>query len=143
MIIVGSLLNFAATGALFATTVVLRQAGTNTAAVAITGCLIAVTVLAGTVWMVAPLALGLFFAPAANAALMSRLAATTPNRIQGRVISVVILFATAAAALAPLTVGLLVEHTNPHISVAIVVIAAATSAVVATLSTGLNDDTAR
>ena len=178
VILVGSLLNFAATGALFATTVVLRQAGTTSAvigvclgvaaaggllgalaanrmmsrrtvhqlvggaAVAITGCLIAVTVLAGTIWMVAPLALGLFFAPAANAALMSRLAATTPNRIQGRVISVVILFATAVAAVAPLTVGLLVEHTNPHVAVGIVVIAAAASGVVATLSAGLRDDTA-
>jgi len=173
VILVGSLLNFAATGALFATTVVLRQAGTTSAvigvclgvaaaggllgalaanpmmnrrtvhqlvqgaAVAITGCLIAVTVLAGTVWMVAPLALGLFFAPAANAALMSRLAATTPNRIQGRVISVVILFATAAAALAPLTVGLLVEHANRNGAVVTVLVAAAASAVVLSVSNRL------
>ncbi|WP_329614627.1 MFS transporter [Streptomyces brevispora] len=65
--------------------------------------------LAGRFLMVLPLALGLFLAPAINAALFGRLAAMTPNHLQGRVISVVVLLATAAASAAPLTAGLFVE----------------------------------
>ncbi|MET9886274.1 MFS transporter [Streptomyces sp. NPDC006430] len=66
--------------------------------------------LAGRLAMVAPLALGLFLAPALNSALFGRIASTTPTRIQGRVISVVALSATAAASTAPIMVGFVVEQ---------------------------------
>ncbi|WP_330237524.1 MFS transporter [Streptomyces sp. NBC_00525] len=73
--------------------------------------------------MVLPLALGLFLAPAINAALFGRLAVTTPNHLQGRVISVVVLLATASASAAPLSSGMFVERLGS--------IAAMTSCVVA------------
>lgn len=53
------------------------------------GCLATATLLTGTLAMVVPLAIGLFFAPAADAALFGHLASTTPSQLQGRVISVV------------------------------------------------------
>ncbi|MER6200562.1 MFS transporter [Streptomyces sp. NPDC001586] len=72
--------------------------------------LVASALLTGRLLMVLPLALGLFLAPAINAALFGRLAATTPDHLQGRVISVVVLFATLTASAAPLASGLLVER---------------------------------
>ncbi|MFE5536278.1 MFS transporter [Streptomyces sp. NPDC056519] len=72
--------------------------------------LVASALLTGRLLMVIPLALGLLLAPAINAALLGRLAATTPDHLQGRVISVVVLFATVTAAAAPLSAGLLVER---------------------------------
>jgi hypothetical protein len=48
---------------------------------------------------VAPLAIGIFLTPAANASLFGRLAATTPEQLQGRVISVVFFAATGTASL--------------------------------------------
>lgn len=107
---------------------------------AITICLVAATVLAGSIWMVLPIAAGLAFAPTANAALMGRLAATTPNDVQGRVISVVILFATAAAGVAPVLVGVLAEYTNAHLALSIGIVAATGSAIVAISSRGLRTE---
>lgn len=72
--------------------------------------LAASALLTGNFSMVVPLALGLFLAPAINAALFGRLATTTPDHLQGRVISVVVLFATVVASAAPLAAGLLTER---------------------------------
>lgn len=173
VILVGSLLNFAAVAALFGTTITLKQAGQPPAVIgiaqgvaafgglagailahrmmrgktvrtlllgtttAIAICLAGSVALAGQVWMVIPIAAGLAFAPAANAALMSQLAATTPNEVQGRVISVVILFATAAAGTAPLIVGSLAEHATQYLAMGIGWLAAVASVGVAITSKGL------
>lgn len=66
--------------------------------------------LAGEIVMVVPVTLGLFLAPAVNSALFGKIASVTAARIQGRVISVVVLSATAAASLAPVIAGVVVEH---------------------------------
>lgn len=168
-------LNFAVTGALFATTVVLRQAGVSAAiiglaqAVAVCGgllgafaatalssrlslrqivlvvawilvaCMVAATLLTGTLAMVMPLAVGLFFAPAANAALFGHLASTTPSQLQGRVISVVIFAATSTAALSPVVIGALVENVAADIALLTCAVAVTVSAVAATLGAGLRD----
>lgn len=87
--------------------------------------------------MVIPLAVGLFLAPAANAGLFSRLAATTPNHLQGRVVSVVMLAATTAASLAPVTTGVLIEHLNAATAMAICALAVGISSITATLSRGM------
>ncbi|WP_331742706.1 MFS transporter (plasmid) [Streptomyces sp. NBC_00868] len=65
--------------------------------------------LAGEIAMVVPVTLGLFLAPAVNSALFGKIASVTAARIQGRVISVVVLSAMAAASLAPVIAGLVVE----------------------------------
>jgi fucose permease len=101
------------------------------------GCLVAATLLTGRLSMMLPLAIGLFFAPAANAALFGHLAATTPDHLLGRVTSVVVLAATSAAALAPLATGTIIEHLDGKFSVLLCAVALAGSAVAATLSAGL------
>lgn len=82
-----------------------RRLGFRTLMVTVTLALVAsvasATALTGRVAMAVPLAVGIFLAPSANVALFGRLAATTPDEIQARVISVVILAATGAAAVAP------------------------------------------
>ncbi|MFX4295277.1 MFS transporter [Streptomyces bohaiensis] len=98
--------------------------------------LVASTALNGSLAMVAPLAAGLFLAPAVNSTLFGRIAATTPVHIQGRVISVVALSATAAAALAPITVGTAVEHLGGTAAMATVVAAGALSLAAAALNRG-------
>ncbi|WP_405897239.1 MFS transporter [Streptomyces sp. NBC_00727] len=89
--------------------------------------LVASTALNGGLLMVVPLAAGLFLAPAVNSLLFGRLAATTPARIQGRVISVVALAATGAASLAPVVVGALVEQRGGTAAMTTAVAAAALS----------------
>jgi len=83
-----------------------------TATVVLTVGVTIATVLVGHLLMAVPVAVGLFFAPPVNAALFSRLAATTPDRIQARVISVIVLSATVAGALAPLLGGVLINHSG-------------------------------
>jgi MFS family permease len=57
-----------------------------------------------------PVALALLLAPAANAALVAGVLRSAPEGMHGRVISTVVMAATALAALAPLIAGLLVQH---------------------------------
>lgn len=57
-----------------------------------------------------PVAVTLLLAPTVNAALFAAMLRISPEDMRGRVNSAVILVATALAALAPLTSGLLVEH---------------------------------
>ncbi|KQX57965.1 MULTISPECIES: MFS transporter [unclassified Streptomyces] len=107
-----------------------------TALAALVVLLAASTVLNGSLAMVAPLAVGLFLAPAVNSLLFGRIAATTPAHIQGRVISVVALSATAAASLAPIVVGVVVEHRGGTAAMAAVLTAAVLSLAAATLTRG-------
>jgi len=57
-----------------------------------------------------PLALDLVLAPAANAALFGVMLRSAPDEMRGRVSNAVLMVATALAALAPLSAGLLVQH---------------------------------
>ena len=73
-------------------------------------CLAVSAALSGHLVMVLPITIALFLAPALNAAIFSKLAATTPEHLQGRVISAVLASTGVAVAAAPLTAGLLITH---------------------------------
>jgi MFS family permease len=178
VLLIAAPLNLAATGAIFATTIVLRQQGTAAGViglaqgvvgvggllgafaaawivrrlsvvrlirVACLGLLLALaatTALTGSVLMVLPLSAGLFLAPAANAALFGRLAATTPDHLQARVISVVMLAATGAAAFAPLAVGLVISDVGGRAALAGCTAAIAASVLTSLLARGIREQVA-
>jgi len=54
-----------------------------------------------------PLGLAVFLGPACNAALFGFQAAITPDRLQGRVLSIIMVAATSLAAAAPIAGGLI------------------------------------
>lgn len=58
----------------------------------------------------APVALALLLAPAANGALVAVVLRSAPEDMRGRVISTVVMAATALATLAPLIAGLIIQH---------------------------------
>ncbi|MCM4077575.1 MFS transporter [Paractinoplanes hotanensis] len=84
-----------------------------------------------------PLGLTVFLGPAANAALFGYQAAITPDRLQGRVISVIMVAATSLAALAPLLAGTILAWRGPATAILFFAAAVAGSALIATLGTGL------
>lgn len=109
-------------------------------AIAILSASLAVSAtLSGRLVMAVPVAIALFLAPALNAATFSKLAVTTPEHLQGRVISVVIASAGIAAATAPLTAGLLITHLNGEAAMAATAAAAGAALLVALTSHGLRD----
>ncbi|BCJ51275.1 hypothetical protein Asp14428_27500 [Actinoplanes sp. NBRC 14428] len=69
--------------------------------------------LTGSVAAAVPVALALFLGPTANAALFGHQAAITPDRLQGRVVSVIIVVATSVSATAPLLAGVLIAVFGP------------------------------
>ncbi|MFI1369899.1 MFS transporter [Streptomyces griseochromogenes] len=99
--------------------------------------LMASALLTGNFSMVVPLALGLFLAPAINAALFGRLATTTPDHLQGRVISVVVLSATAVASTAPLAAGLFIDRLSSAAAMTVCVAAMGLSLISALCLRGL------
>lgn len=96
-------------------------------------------VLSGSLAMVLPLTVALFMAPALNAAIFAKLASTTPEHLQGRVISVILASTGVSVAAAPLAAGLLITHLGGW--AALTACAAATSAAltVTTTSRGLKE----
>ncbi|MFD4508598.1 MFS transporter [Streptomyces sp. NPDC058457] len=78
----------------------------------------------------APVALALLLAPAANAALVAAVLRSAPEDMRGRVISTVMMAATALATLAPLIAGLIIQHASGAWAVGVF---AATTAVAAVL----------
>ncbi|MFJ9901893.1 MFS transporter [Streptomyces sp. NPDC101152] len=81
--------------------------------------------------LAAPVALALLLAPAANAALIAVVLRSAPEDMRGRVISTVVMAATALATLAPLIAGLIIQHASGAWAVGAF---AATTAVAAVLS---------
>jgi len=69
---------------------------------------LAAAALSGRPVMALPLAAGFALGPAVNTALYTRIGVTVPDQVQSRVISVVMLAATGAAALSPLACGVLI-----------------------------------
>jgi MFS family permease len=84
-----------------------------------------------------PVALAVFLGPAVNAALFGHQAAITPDRLQGRVVSVVFLVATSAAAVAPLLAGLLIAAWGSPAAIVVLALSVAGAALAATLSRGI------
>ncbi|GGK88262.1 MFS transporter [Mangrovihabitans endophyticus] len=68
----------------------------------------AAAMVADSVAAAVPVAAVVFLGPASNAALFGHLAAITPDRLQGRVVSVVIVMATSISAIAPLLAGTMI-----------------------------------
>ncbi|MFI7282487.1 hypothetical protein ACIBOV_19730 [Micromonospora chersina] len=73
----------------------------------------------------------------ANAVLFGYQAAITPDRLQGRVVSVIFLAATSAAALAPGLAGLLLARFPAAVTMLVFAALVGVSAITATLSTGI------
>jgi hypothetical protein len=84
-----------------------------------------------------PVAIAVFLGPASNAALFGHQAAITPDRLQGRVVSVVIVVATSVASAAPLLAGVMITTWGSPVSVLVFAAAVAGSAVAATVSRGI------
>jgi MFS transporter len=84
-----------------------------------------------------PVAIAVFLGPASNAALFGLQAAITPDRLQGRVISVVIVVATSVSAAAPLIAGVLITTLGAPVAVLLFATAVAGSAIAATVSRGI------
>lgn len=87
--------------------------------------------------MAVPITCALVLSPAANSVLFGRLAETTPDHLQARVVSVVFFAATTAASLAPFFSGLLIEHVAGSVAMELTAIAAGLSAIAAMVSRGL------
>ncbi|BFU43950.1 MFS transporter [Krasilnikovia sp. MM14-A1004] len=84
-----------------------------------------------------PLGLAVFLGPACTAALFGYQAAVTPDRLQGRVISIVMVAATSMAALAPVVGGVLLSSSSPSTAVLVFAASVVVSALTATFSTGI------
>lgn len=94
-------------------------------------------VLTSSVAAAIPVALAVFLGPASNAALFGHQAAITPDRLQGRVVSVVIVVATSVASTAPLLAGMMITKWGSPAAVLVFASAVAGSAVGATVSRGI------
>jgi MFS family permease len=84
-----------------------------------------------------PVALAVFLGPAVNAALFGHQAAITPDRLQGRVISVMFLVATSVQAVAPLLSGLLIASWGSPAAIVLLGASVGVAALAATLSRGI------
>ncbi|MDF3293279.1 MFS transporter [Streptomyces silvisoli] len=84
-----------------------------------------------------PLAAAVFLGPTANAALFGYQSAITPDRLQGRVVSVVLLSATSAASLAPGLAGLLLTRFPTAMAMLVFPLLVVVAAVTATFSSGI------
>lgn len=84
-----------------------------------------------------PLAAAVFLGPTANAALFGYQAAVTPDHLQGRVVSLLLLAATSTAALAPALAGVLLAHVAGRTALLAFPLLVAVAALVATFSSGI------
>ncbi|MEV6602374.1 MFS transporter [Actinoplanes sp. NPDC051346] len=86
-----------------------------------------------------PVAVALFLSPACNAALFSYQSAITPDRLQGRVVSVIFLVANSAAAAAPMLAGVFVATWGGPAAILCFAAAASISAIAATVGRGIRE----
>ena len=93
--------------------------------------------LTSSVLAAVPIAAAVFLGPASNAALFGHLAAITPDRLQGRVVSVVIVVATSVASAAPLLAGSMITTWGGPAAVLVFAACVAGSAVAASVSRGI------
>jgi predicted MFS family arabinose efflux permease len=84
-----------------------------------------------------PVAAAVFLGPASNAALFGHQAAITPDRLQGRVVSVVITVATSVASAAPLLAGSMISAWGSSTSILVFAAAVAGAAIAASVSRGI------
>ena len=84
-----------------------------------------------------PLALAVFLGPACNAALFGYQAAITPDRLQGRVLSVIFLAAMSATSAAPVLAGVFVTAFGSRVAVLVFAGSVAVAALTATFAAGI------
>lgn len=94
-------------------------------------------VLTDTLAAAVPLGLAVFLGPACNAALFGYQAAITPDRLQGRVVSVVFLVGTSVSAAAPALAGLLITVYGSRTAILVFAATVVGSAVAATVGSGI------
>jgi MFS family permease len=102
-----------------------------------TALLAASAMLTASIAAAIPLGLTVFLGPACNAAIFGYQAAITPDRLQGRVISVILMAATSAAAAAPLLAGVFVSAWGAPRSILLFAAAVGVSALAATFGKGI------
>ncbi|XVU29605.1 MFS transporter [Actinoplanes sp. CA-054009] len=85
-----------------------------------------------------PLALTVFAGPACNAALFGYQAAITPDHLQGRVVSVIMMAATSMSALAPVVAGSLVATFGAPTAILVFSGSVAVAALAATFGAGMS-----
>ncbi|WP_242909165.1 MFS transporter [Actinomadura terrae] len=104
-----------------------------------TGALMAAVcvVLPSGYWVVAPLPLLVFFAPATTATIFGHQTRITPDYLHGRVVAALGLFMKLMNPVAPLTAGLLLEHMESPAVFAVFASVFALASVMATFSKGI------
>jgi hypothetical protein len=100
------------------------------------GVLVCAVLPAG-LWMVPPLAVTMLLGPALNATLFAYQTEVTPDRLHGRVISVIIFVATVTNPIAPAVAGLLVERADPAVVFVAFAACLAAAAALATFAPGM------
>jgi MFS family permease len=95
------------------------------------------TQLSASILAAVPLAAAVFLGPTCNAILFGYQATITPDHLQGRVVSVIYLAATSAAALAPGLAGVLAAHFTSGSAMFVFPLLVTASAITATLSRGI------
>jgi MFS family permease len=95
--------------------------------------------LTATLAAAGPLAAAIFLGPACNAALFGYQAAITPDRLQGRVLSVIFMAAMSAAAAAPVLSGVLVTAFGGKVAVLFFAGAVTIAALSASLAGGIRN----
>jgi MFS family permease len=95
------------------------------------------SLLTGSLAAAIPLALAVFLGPACNAALFGYQAAITPDRLQGRVLSVIFMAAMSAAAAAPALAGLIVARLSSTAAVLFFAASVSVAALTATFAGGI------
>jgi MFS family permease len=86
-----------------------------------------------------PVAITFMLAPTTNAALFAAALRVTPEEMRGRLTSTAIMIASALAALAPLTAGLMVQHFSGRWAMLTFAVAVGFAAILAVTLRGLND----
>ncbi|MFC7550804.1 MFS transporter [Plantactinospora sp. GCM10030261] len=86
-----------------------------------------------------PVALAILLSPACNAALFGHQAAITPDRLQGRVLSVIFFGATSLGAVAPAVAGLLLDRFGGMVAMLAFAAVMGGAAVIATTSQGIRE----
>jgi len=104
---------------------------------AATAVLVVSALFAASLAAAVPVALAVFLGPACNAALFGYQAAITPDRLQGRVLSVIFLAAMSATAAAPVLAGVFVTAFGSRAAMLFFAGSVAISALTATFAAGI------
>ncbi len=102
--------------------------------------LIPVMAIRPSVWVIAPaLAAMIFLSPAANTILLAYQVAVTPDRLQGRVISALLLIGTVFNPIAPIGVGVITQAAGSRAALAALAAVMVVVAIGTSLSRGVRD----